>query len=118
MTDAHLDLSREYDERAGQALLGLYNLAASGGGYSGIPLSEVYRDALGPVEAEFQAGIESGDQDRVIAAWNKLTEIAAHIAHAHTRLGTVLLATVVNNMNFTPEEAVRGAIEESRKNSS
>ncbi|MEV8435074.1 hypothetical protein [Streptomyces chartreusis] len=115
--DPYDDKSRDYDRRAGQALVNFYNLAKAGGGHSGEAVSPPYRDLLDAAEATFRAGIDAGDLTKVVAGWNELTDIAANIAHANARVGTVLLATVVNHLEQTPEEVIAQVRVEAEKNS-
>ncbi|MFB7300511.1 hypothetical protein [Streptomyces rubiginosohelvolus] len=43
--------------------------------------------------------------------------MAAHIAHANARIGTVLLATAVNHLEETPEEVIAKVRVEVERNS-
>ncbi|GGX49015.1 hypothetical protein [Streptomyces chartreusis] len=108
--------SQEYDERAAWAVLGLYNLAKDGGGHSGSAVTSAYKEALDAAESTFRSGMEGGDEGQAVKGWNQLTDITAHIAHAHARVATVLLATVVNQMGVSAEEVMRMTLEEIRKN--
>ncbi|MFF3166753.1 hypothetical protein [Streptomyces sp. NPDC003273] len=112
------DKSRDYDRRAGQALVNFYNLAKAGGGHSGEAVTPPYRDLLDAAEATFRAGVDSGDLEKVVAGWNELTDITANIAHANARIGTVLLATAVNHLEETPEDLIAQARAEAEKHSS
>ncbi|MEU1091462.1 hypothetical protein ACFYPN_31980 [Streptomyces sp. NPDC005576] len=111
------DKSRDYDWRAGQALVAFYNLAAAGGGHSGEAVEPAYRDVLDAAESTFRAGVEAGDFEGVKAGWNELVDAVAHIAHANARVGTVLLATAVNHLGETPEEVIAKVMVETEKNS-
>ncbi|MEV5658267.1 hypothetical protein [Streptomyces sp. NPDC052291] len=111
------DKSRDYDRRAGQALVAFYNLAKAGGGHSGGAVEPAYRDLLDAAESTFRAGIEAGDLEGAKAGWNELVEVSAHIAHANARIGTVLLATAVNQLQETPEEVIAKVMVEVEKNS-
>lgn len=113
---ANMTKSDEYDERAAWAVLGLYNLAKEGGGHSGDAVTSAYKEALDAAESTFRRGMEGGDDEQAVEGWNQLTEIAAYLAHAHVRVSTVLLATVVNQMGVSAEEVMRMTLEEIRKN--
>lgn len=108
--------SQEYEERAVWAVLGLYNLAKEGGGHSGDVVTSAYKEVLDAAESTFRRGMESGDDKQAVEGWNQLTEITAHLAHAHVRVATVLLATVVNQMGVSAEEVMRMTLEEIREN--
>jgi hypothetical protein len=60
--------------------------------------------------------MEDGNEEQAVEGWNQLAEITAHIAHAHVRLSTMLLATVANQLGVSAEEAIRMTLEEIRKN--
>ncbi|MER6231562.1 hypothetical protein ABT169_20780 [Streptomyces sp. NPDC001616] len=111
------DKSRDYDRRAGQALVAFYNLAAAGGGHSGGAVEPAYRDVLDAAESTFRAGVEAGDFEGAKAGWNELVDAVAHIAHANARVGTVLLATAVNHLGETAEEVIAKVMVEVEKNS-
>ncbi|MFJ8132522.1 hypothetical protein [Streptomyces hydrogenans] len=108
--------SQEYDERAAWAVLGIYNLAKEGGGHTGIAVTSAYKEALDAAERSFRNGIEQGDDKQTVEGWNQLTEITAHVAHAHARVATVLLATVVNQLGMSAEEVMRAVLEEVKNN--
>lgn len=112
------DKSRDYDRRAGQALVAFYNLAKAGGGHAGEAVAPAYRDLLDAAESTFRAGIEAGDLEQAKAGWNELVDVAANIAHANARVGTVLLATAVNHLEEPPEELIAKVMVEVEKNSS
>lgn len=59
----------------------------------------------------------SGGEERIVEGWNQLTGIAAHAAHAHVRVATVLLGTAVNHLGLSAEEVIQLTLEEVRKNS-
>lgn len=111
-----MEKSREYDERAAWAVLGLYNLAKEGGGHSGSAVTTAYQEALDRAESIFRNGMENDDYEKAVEGWNQLTEISAHLAHAHVRVATVLLATVVNQMGVSAEEVMRLTLQEIRNN--
>ncbi|MFH9967825.1 hypothetical protein ACH4PR_41810 [Streptomyces mirabilis] len=111
------DKSRDYDRRAGQALVAFYNLAKAGGGHSGEAVEPAYRDLLNAAESTFRAGVEAGDLEGAKAGWNELVDVVAHIAHSNARVGTVLLATAVNHLEESPEEVISKVMVEVEKNS-
>ncbi|WP_328492498.1 hypothetical protein OHS59_06890 [Streptomyces sp. NBC_00414] len=112
------DKSRDYDRRAGQALVAFYKLVEAGGGHAGEAVAPAYRDLLDAAESTFRAGVEAGDLEKVKASWNDLVDVAAHIAHANARVGMVLLATAVNHLEEAPEEVIAKVMVEVEKNSS
>lgn len=113
---SNITKSQDYDERAARAVLGNYNLAKAGGGHAGGPVRAAYQDELDAAEATFRRGVEVEDVEQIVEGWNELTEIAGHLAHAHVRVATVLLATVANQLGVSAEEAIRLTLEEIRKN--
>lgn len=112
MTDETLRLRQEdFNRRAGQAVLGVYQLAASGGGPSGNAVTSPYQELLDAAERRFRSAAEAGNLQGMADGWNELTDICAHIAHANARLGAVLLATVVNQTSLSPDEAIAKSIQ-------
>lgn len=95
------DKSRDYDRRAGQALVAFYNMLKDGDGHSGEAVAPVHLDLLNAAEATFRTGIETDDLEKIKAGWDELVDVTAHIAHANARVGTVLLATAVNHLEET-----------------
>lgn len=109
--DETLKLRQEdFNRRAGQALLSLYRVAAAGGGPSGEAVTEPYRELLDAAERRFTLAAGAGNIQGMVDGWNELTDVAAHIAHANARLGTALLATVVQATGMSDEEVIVAAI--------
>ncbi|MFF3559524.1 hypothetical protein ACFYXS_05730 [Streptomyces sp. NPDC002574] len=108
----------DYDRRAGDALISMYKLAKSGGGYSGDAVTAPYADLLDAAEATFREGMNTSDPEKIVEGWNQLTMVAGQIAHANARVGTVLLATAVNHLQESPENVVAQVLTEVDKHSS
>ena len=48
---------------------------------------------------------------KMVAGWNELTEIAAHIGNSNALLGAALLGTVVRHTGLSPEEAMAKTVD-------
>lgn len=46
------------------------------------------------------------DVEKMVAGWNELTDIAAHIGHSNAMLGGALPGNVVRHTDPSPEEAM------------